>query len=272
MSGLKGLVNDKVSDALRSGDVAPQASSPAETISPSETSKPQSAATLDSPPHGSPATVPGLEATIDPQQQRTPTPPAGCPQVEGYQILKELGRGAMGVVYKARQKKLNRIVALKMVLAGAHASPEQLARFYTEAEAVAHLHDRHIVQIYEVGENQGLPYFSLEYVDGGSLAERISGKPQPVSESAQQVERLARAMAYAHQQGIIHRDLKPANVLLTAEGLPKITDFGLAKRLESDSSQTKSGTLMGTPSYMAPSRPAERSARWGRWPMSMPSA
>lgn len=158
----------------------------------------------------------------------------------------------MGVVYLAQQKKLHRRVALKMLLGGAHAGSEQMARFFIEAEAVAHLRHPAIVQIYEVGEHEGLPFFSLEYVDGGCLADRIAGKPQPVREAAGRVEVLALAMAYAHQNGIIHRDLKPANILLTADGLPKITDFGLAKRLESDASQTKSGTLMGTPNYMAP--------------------
>src|SRR5262249_30346300 len=157
------------------------------------------------------------------------------------------GHGAMGVVYKARQLKLNRVVALKMVLAGAHASQLQLARFATEAEAVARLQHPNIVQIYEIGEHDGLPFFSLEYADGGSVSQKIAGKPQPPREAAQTVEQLARAMAAAHAGNIIHRDLKPANVLLTKDGLPKITDFGLAKRLEDDSSQTKSGTLMGTP-------------------------
>ena len=172
--------------------------------------------------------------------------------IAGHVILGELGRGGMGVVYKARQVKLNRIVALKMVLAGAHAGSEQLARFQTEAEAVARLRHPNIVQIYEVGEHEGLPFFSLEYVDGGSLAGKIGGKPQAPSDAARLVERLADAMDSAHRQHIIHRDLKPANVLVTTGGDPKITDFGLAKRLEGDSSQTRSGTLMGTPSYMAP--------------------
>jgi tetratricopeptide (TPR) repeat protein/tRNA A-37 threonylcarbamoyl transferase component Bud32 len=199
----------------------------------------------------------GFNATIDsiasmPATSKASVSAAVRPQVEGFSIQSELGRGGMGVVYKARQTKLNRTVALKMVLAGAHAGAEQLARFHAEAEAVAHLQHPHIVQIYEVGEHGGLPFFSLEFVDGGCLADRIGGKPQPVDETAHQVELLARAMAYAHEQGIVHRDLKPANVLLTKDGQPKITDFGLAKRLESDSSQTKSGTLMGTPSYMAP--------------------
>jgi serine/threonine-protein kinase len=226
------------------------ASEPKETIAPAGAAG-VSLATIDFSVQS-----PGLGATIDSIPSLSSASRGGStvprPEVEGYTILSELGRGGMGVVYKARQKKLNRIVALKMVLAGAHAGQDQLARFFTEAEAVAHLQQPNIVQIYEVGEHNGLPYFSLEFVDGGCLADRIDGKPQPVKDAAQMVERLARAIGYAHQQGIIHRDLKPANVLLTKEGEPKITDFGLAKRLESDSSQTKSGTLMGTPNYMAP--------------------
>src|SRR6516225_507485 len=174
------------------------------------------------------------------------------PNVPGYEIVGELGRGGMGVVYKARQRGLNRWVALKMVLAGAHAGAAQLARFHTEAEAVARLQHPNIVQIYDVGELDGLPYFSLEFIDGPSLDQKIHRQAQPPREAADLTETLARAMHYAHENGIIHRDLKPANVLMTSDGKPKITDFGLAKRLEEDSSQTKSGTLMGTPSYMAP--------------------
>jgi serine/threonine protein kinase len=174
------------------------------------------------------------------------------PVVAGYEILGELGRGGMGVVYKARQKGLNRVVALKMVLAGAHASALQLARFQIEAEAVARLQHPNVVQIYEVGEHDGLPFCSLEFVDGDSLAKKIAGKPLPPREAAALAELLTLGMAAAHDAGIIHRDMKPANVLLTAGGLPKITDFGLARRLEEDSSQTKSGTLLGTPSYMSP--------------------
>jgi serine/threonine-protein kinase len=175
------------------------------------------------------------------------------PEVAGYVILGELGRGGMGVVYQARQIKLNRIVALKMVLAGAHAGTEQLARFYAEAQAVAQLQHANIVQIYEVSEQAGLPFFSLEFVDGGSLAREAGGQPQPVENAARTVQLLAEAMHYAHQHGVVHRDLKPANVLLTSDGAPKITDFGLAKRLEGESSnQTRTGAILGTPSYMAP--------------------
>jgi serine/threonine-protein kinase len=181
--------------------------------------------------------------------------PAGDgPVVAGYIILGQLGRGGMGVVYKARQRGLNRLVALKMVLAGAHADSNQLARFQIEAEAVAKLQHPNIVQIHEVGEHDGMPFFSLEFVDGGPLDRKLGGKPQAPRAAAQLCATLARAMHFAHEQGIIHRDLKPANVLMTVDGIPKITDFGLAKRLEEeeDSSQTKTGTIMGTPSYMAP--------------------
>lgn len=174
------------------------------------------------------------------------------PLVAGYMTLRVLGHGGMGVVYLAKQKGLGRLVALKMLIAGAHASQTRLARFEVEAQAVAHLQHPNIVQIYEIGTHDGLPFFSLEYVDGGNLADKVDGKPQPPAEAAQTIEVLALAMAYAHQNGIIHRDLKPVNVLLTKDGLPKITDFGLAKRLEGDSTQTRSGDVMGTPSYMSP--------------------
>jgi hypothetical protein len=179
--------------------------------------------------------------------------PAGdWPLVAGYKILGELGRGGMGVVYKARQRGLNRFVALKMVLAGAHADAQHLKRFQIEAEAVARLQHPNIVQIYEVGEQDGLPFFSLEFVDGGPLDRKLGGKPQPPRVAAQLCATLARGMHFAHEHSIIHRDLKPANVLMTADGIPKITDFGLAKCLEEDSGQTNSGAIMGTPSYMAP--------------------
>ncbi len=174
--------------------------------------------------------------------------------VGGFEIIRVLGRGGMGIVYKARHKKLGRDVALKMVLAGAHASQEQLLRFTSEARAVAHLQHPNIVQIFEVGEHDGLPYFSLEYVDGASLDRRLAGKPLPSEEAAQMMETICRAMQYAHDHGVLHRDLKPANVLLSSQGTPKVTDFGLAKRLEDidDSSSTRTGTIMGTPSYMSP--------------------
>jgi serine/threonine-protein kinase len=175
-----------------------------------------------------------------------------------FEVLGELGRGGMGVVYKARQRSLNRMVALKMILTGEHSGPRERARFRAEAEAVARLQHPNIVQIYEVGELQDRPYFALEYVDGGSLSQRIGGKPQATRQAAALTETLARAMHYAHQQGIVHRDLKPGNVLLTARGMPKITDFGLAKRLETTDGDTKTGAVLGTPGYIAPEQAAGR--------------
>ena len=193
-----------------------------------------------------PSITDSILPTIDPKTGRP------MPHVSGYEILGELGRGGMGVVYKARQKKLNRLVALKMVLSGGHASPDVLARFLVEAQAVAALQHPNIVQIYEVGEHDSLPHFSLEFVDGAPLDRALAGKPQKPVDAARLVETLSRAMHFAHAHSILHRDLKPANVLLTSDGVPKITDFGLAKKLEGDSGQTKDGSIMGTPSYMAP--------------------
>jgi serine/threonine-protein kinase len=169
----------------------------------------------------------------------------------------------MGVVYKARQISLQRLVAPKMILAGAHVGPEDLARFRREAEAVAQLQDPHIVQIFEVDEHDGRPYFALEYVEGGSLASRLDGTPWPAQRAAALIETLARAMHAAHQRGIIHRDLKPGNVLLTAAGLPKVTDFGLAKRLDSSAGITESNAIVGTPSYMAPEQAAGKAKAIG---------
>jgi WD40 repeat protein/serine/threonine protein kinase len=201
------------------------------------------------------ATPPGQEGRAGP----APCVPAGeaaaegnPPTVAGYDVMGVLGRGGMGVVYKARHVRLNRLVALKVVLAGAHAGPDRLARFHVEATTAARLQHPHIVQIYEVGEQDGQPFLALEYVTGGSLAQRLDGTPQPPRTAAELIETLARAVQAAHQAGVVHRDLKPANVLLTEEGTPKLTDFGLAKRLDVDAGQTPSGTVLGTPSYMAP--------------------
>jgi eukaryotic-like serine/threonine-protein kinase len=178
--------------------------------------------------------------------------------VPGYEIIRELGRGGMGVVYQARHLKLNRPVALKMILAGSHADAADLARFQTEAEAIARLRHPNIVQVYEVGEHEGKPYFSLEFCGGGSLEKKLNGTPLPAREAAALVETLARAMQAAHEHHVIHRDLKPANVLLTEDGTPKVTDFGLAKKLD-EAGQTQSGAIMGTPSYMAPEQAGGKS-------------
>jgi hypothetical protein len=191
------------------------------------------------------ATLPGPPIIV--QAGRT-----GPPSIPGYQIVGELGRGGMGVVYKAVQVALKRPVALKMILVGAHAGPLEVARFRAEAEAVARLQHPNIVQVHDIGEDNGLPYFSLEFIDGGNLAQKLAERPLEPRHAAQLVETLARAVHYAHQRGVIHRDLKPANVLLTADGLPKITDFGLAKQVDAAFSNTQTGAMLGTPSYMSP--------------------
>lgn len=177
---------------------------------------------------------------------------ASFPQVPGYEISAVLGRGGMGVVYAARQLDLDRRVALKMLLAVPGQDSVLTDRFRAEAETVAQLQHANIVQIYEIGWSCERPFLCLERVEGGNLAERIDGAPQPERWSAEIVITLARAMATAHARGIIHRDLKPSNVLLDAENSPKISDFGLAKWLEADASHTRTGELLGTPSYMAP--------------------
>jgi eukaryotic-like serine/threonine-protein kinase len=194
-----------------------------------------------------PPVAPGASSDVEAGEM-----PPLLSDVAGYKILKVLGLGGMGVVYKARQRGLKRIVALKMIRSPGHHGPAELARFRSEAMAVADLQHPNIVQIYEVGEDQGHPFFSLEYVSGGSLANVISGTPRPPREAALLLQLLANAMDYAHLRGIIHRDLKPANVLLTEAGEPKVSDFGLVKRLEDDAGQTQSGSILGTPSYMAP--------------------
>jgi serine/threonine-protein kinase len=158
----------------------------------------------------------------------------------------------MGVVYLARQRSLKRPVALKMMLAGLQADSTVRLRFRTEAEAVARLQHPNMVQIHEVGEHNGRPFLSLEYVAGGNLSQKVTNGAQPQREAARLVEMLARAVQYMHEQGIVHRDLKPTNVLLTADGTPKITDFGLAKLLDTDNALTRTETFLGTPSYMAP--------------------
>jgi WD40 repeat protein len=240
---------------------------------------PSEAATL--PPDG----VPDPSATGEPAAE-----PLG-PSVPGYEILAELGRGGMGVVYQARQVQLNRLVALKMILAGAHAGEADVARFRAEAEAVARLQHPHIVQIHEVGEADGKPFFSLEFCADGSLASKLDGTPLPPREAAGLVQTLALATEAAHRAGLVHRDLKPANVLLqtkpttdytdrtdakrpgtsssvssvlsVVDYLPKITDFGLAKKLDGATSQTASGAILGTPSYMAPEQAGGQSREVG---------
>jgi eukaryotic-like serine/threonine-protein kinase len=176
-----------------------------------------------------------------------------------YELLDEVARGGMGVVYRARQVSLDRVVALKMILAGGHAGAADLERFFTEAKAVAQLQHANLVQLYESGEHEGLPYLTLEFVPGGSLADRLKGTPLPPREAARLVEQAARGVQYAHEKGIVHRDLKPANVLLAGDGTAKVTDFGLARRADGGAGLTATGAVLGTPSYMAPEQAAGRS-------------
>lgn len=175
-------------------------------------------------------------------------------RIGSYEVLEEIGRGGMGVVYKARQEYPDRVVALKMILTGTHSDATRRARLLSEADAIARLRHPYIVHIYEVGQCEGLPFLSLEYVDGGNLADKLRGTPMPPSKAAMLAERVSRAIDHAHQQGIVHRDLKPANILLTAEGTPKVTDFGLAKQDRPE--LTATGTILGTPHYMAPEQAA----------------
>jgi tetratricopeptide (TPR) repeat protein len=181
------------------------------------------------------------------------------PNSAGYEIRSELGRGGMGVVYQAWHVPLKRIVALKVIAAGRLAGAESLRRFRAEAEAAARLQHPYIVQIHEVGKADGVPFYSMEYVSGGSLDQRMRRTPYSFREAAEIVEKLAAAVQSAHAAGIVHRDLKPSNVLLTVDGQPKITDFGLAKqldRVQEADLQTRTGAILGTPSYMAPEQAA----------------
>jgi WD40 repeat protein len=232
------------------------------------------------------------QSTVDAKGAASPKPreqPSGDFVVPGFEIVGELGRGGMGVVYKAKQLSLNRFVALKMILSGAHAGSSQRERFRREAEAAAHLKHPNIVQVYEVGEHKQHPYCALEYVEGRALNEVIRAGIPPFAWSAEIVEQLARAADYAHRRGIVHRDLKPGNILLSGEcreagsgpasekdkqkpakeevaflaSIPKITDFGLAKRLGDSQVQTKTGDVLGTPSYMAPEQAAGKSREIG---------
>jgi WD40 repeat protein/serine/threonine protein kinase len=235
--------------------------------------------------------IPRLAGATGPSAARAAT---AWPSVAGYEILGELGRGGMGVVYEAQHLALKRTVALKMILAGAHAGPKEYERFRREAEAAARLHHPNIVQIFDIGESEGRPYFVLEYAEQGSLLQCLRGDPQPLGPTVRLIETLARAIHFAHQQQVVHRDLKPANILLQPKGadgppvgvaeyrpgandeasadssanawysaLPKITDFGLAKRLDEQGPRANSGELVGTPSYMAPEQASARAPKVG---------
>ncbi len=182
---------------------------------------------------------------------------APLPRLFGdYELLAEVGRGGMGLVYMARQVSLDRIVALKMVLRGDIASRADLARFRTEAEAAARLDHPGIVPVYEVGEFEGQPYFTMKFVTGTTLARKLAEGPIPAREAAALLAPVARAVHYAHTRGVLHRDLKPSNILIDEEGRPHVSDFGLAKRVEGDAQLTLSGAILGTPAHMAPEQAA----------------
>ncbi len=180
-----------------------------------------------------------------------------------YQLLEEIGRGGMGVVYRARQKGLDRIVAIKMILANHLASREQVERFYAEARAAARLQDPRVVSIHDVGQIHGQHYFAMEYVAGPSLAQLVRAGPLTSEAAARYVLVVARAVARLHLQGVVHRDLKPSNILIDDQGEPCITDFGLAKMLASDGPATRSGAIVGTPSYMSPEQAGGKRGRVG---------
>jgi WD40 repeat protein/serine/threonine protein kinase len=173
-------------------------------------------------------------------------------QLGDYELLEEIARGGMGVIFKARQISLNRIVAVKLILYGQLASPDELRRFQAEAEAAAGLQHPHIVAIHEVGECEGRHYFSMDYIEGANLAQITCDDLLPAREAAELLRTVAQAVDYAHQQGTLHRDLKPSNILIDSQGEPRVTDFGLAKRIEVDSQLTATGQILGTPSYMSP--------------------
>jgi hypothetical protein len=212
-----------------------------------------------------------------PELARPTGPPSGeLPAITGYEVLGRIGHGGMGVVYRARHVASGRIVALKMVSSGAHASPSERTRFRIETESVRRIRHPNVVEVHEVGEQNGLPYVALEFMDRGSLADALGGSQMPPRYAAELVELLARGVQAAHDQGVLHRDIKPGNVMLMTPpqddtlptavkllGVPKITDFGLAKRMDGEGAMTRTGAVMGTPSYMAPEQAEGKVKQFG---------
>lgn len=224
----------------------------------------QDAGSLSPVPTPAEAGTPTDEPTQTFQERGVPSPKDVVRYFGDYELLEEIARGGMGVVYKARQVTLNRIVAVKMILGGRLAGPEDMQRFHVEAEAAAQLDHPGIVPIFEVGEHDGQHYFSMGFVDGQSLSKKIADGPLPVREAVEIVKVVAAAVHYAHDKGVIHRDLKPSNILLDKDGKPRVTDFGLAKLTESGSDLTGTGQILGTPSYMPPEQAAAQVSAVGR--------
>src|SRR6266511_2958707 len=216
------------------------------------------------PAQPSPAPARWAEAGDEPaREDARPTRAGSAPHLRffgDYELLEEIARGGMGVVYKARQVSLKRVVALKMLLAGAFASRDFVQRFYREAEAVARLDHPNIVPVFDVGQHEGQHYFTMRLVDGPNLARRLRGQPFPARNAAELLAKIARAVHYAHQHGVLHRDIKPANILLDASGEPFVTDFGLAKLTEGGQALTRPEGIVGSPSYMAPEQAAGKTA------------
>jgi len=244
-------------DHNRTADITPPLTDPLSQSGGSVADAPAGGTVTSAGPTPAPTgTVAATPAEIVRRAERSgEVPAAGRVVVPGFEIEVELGRGGMGVVYRARQVSLNRTVALKMILSGQHADPVTEARFLIEAEAVAAVRHPHVVEVFEFGRHDGLPYFVMEFVTGGSLSDRVrrDGRVEPAA-AAELVAKLAAGVAAAHAAGIIHRDLKPANVLLTEAGEPKVTDFGLARVGASD--MTATGAVLGTPEYMSPEQAA----------------
>src|ERR1044071_257578 len=191
-----------------------------------------------------------------PTRKKVAGPPKMLADLGDYELLEEIGRGGQGVVYRAHQKSLNRTVALKVIGLGPWTTEAHLKRFRREAEAAAHLEHPSIVPIYEVGERDSQCYFSMKFVEGGQLDEVVSRVPIPIRRAVELIAKLARTVHHAHEHGILHRDIKPGNILLDANGEPHLTDFGLARLLEAESTITHTLEVMGTPSYMAPEQAA----------------
>src|SRR2546422_1074810 len=199
--------------------------------------------------------------TTAPQIKKAPRPAKTLADFGDYELLEEIGRGGQGVVYRARQKSLNRTVALKVIALGPWATEAHLKRFRREAEAAASLDHPRIVPIYEIGERDGSCYFSMKFIEGGRLDEIIAREPIPIRRAAELLAKLARTVHYAHQRGILHRDIKPGNILLDADGEPHLTDFGLVRLVEKESTITRTIEVLGTPSYMAPEQAAGEAAQ-----------